>query len=87
MAGSLRGSGPAANGGCIGCQDCRVDRSRAKDNPPLTPGWRALLEADINRLKRVIGGGLRLPTDLCRATEVAIAVSALTGMPELGRPE
>jgi hypothetical protein len=48
---------------------------------------RALVEADIARLKRVTGGGLRSPTDGRRATEVAIAVSALNRMLELGRPE
>jgi hypothetical protein len=49
--------------------------------------WRALVEADISRFKRVIGGGLRSRTDRRRATEVAIAVNALNRMLELGRPE
>ncbi|MGI4808778.1 MAG: IS5 family transposase, partial [Janthinobacterium lividum] len=49
--------------------------------------WRALVEADISRFKRVIGDGLRSRTDRRRATEVAIAVSALNRMLELGRPE
>ena len=49
--------------------------------------WRALVEADIARFKRVIGGGLRSRTDGRRAAEVAIAVSALNRMLELGRPE
>ena len=49
--------------------------------------WRALVEADISRFKRVIGDGLRSRTDRRRATEVAIAVSALNQMLELGRPE
>ncbi|TPG37944.1 IS5 family transposase [Roseomonas nepalensis] len=49
--------------------------------------WRALVEANIARFKRVIGGGLRSRTDRRRATEVAIAVSALNRMLELGRPE
>ena len=48
--------------------------------------WRALVEADIARFKRVIGGGLRSHTDGRRATEVAIAVGALNRMLELGRP-
>ncbi len=48
---------------------------------------RALVEADISRFKRVIGDGLRSRTDRRRATEVAIAVSALNRMLELGRPE
>ena len=49
--------------------------------------WRALVEADISRLKRVIGDGLRFRTDRRRATEVAIAISVLNRMLELGRPE
>jgi len=49
--------------------------------------WRALVEADISRFKRVIGAGLRSHTDRRRATEVAIAVSVLNQMLELGRPE
>jgi len=49
--------------------------------------WRALVEADISRFKRVIGDGLRFRTDRRRATEVAIAVDALNRMLELGRPE
>ena len=49
--------------------------------------WRALVEADISRLKRVIGNGLRFRTDHRRATEVATAVNALNRMLALGRPE
>ena len=49
--------------------------------------WRALVEADISRFKRVIGNGLRSRTARRRATEVAIAVNALNRMLELGRPE
>ena len=49
--------------------------------------WRALVEADISRFKRVIGHGLRSRTDRRRATEVAIAVDALNRMLDLGRPE
>ena len=49
--------------------------------------WRALVEADISRLKRVIGNGLRTRTDRRRATEIATAVNALNRMLELGRPE
>ena len=44
--------------------------------------WRALVEADIARWKRVIGGALRSHADRRQATEVAIAVRVL----ELGRP-
>jgi len=49
--------------------------------------WRARVEADISRFKRVIGDGLRLRTDQRRATEVEIAVNALNRMLEPGRPE
>ena len=49
--------------------------------------WRALVEADISRFKRVIGDGLRSRTDRRRTTEVVTAVNALNRMLELGRPE
>jgi hypothetical protein len=48
--------------------------------------WRALVEADIARFKRVFSGGLHSRTVEHRATEVAIAVRALNRMLELGRP-
>ena len=48
---------------------------------------RALAETAISRLKRVIGDALRSRTDGRRAAEVAIAISALNRMLELGRPE
>ena len=49
--------------------------------------WRALVEADISRFKRVIGSGLRSRTDRRRGTEIALAVGVLDRMLELGRPE
>jgi hypothetical protein len=49
--------------------------------------WRALVEADISRWKRVIGDTLRSHTDERQATEVAIAADVLNRMLELGRPE
>ena len=49
--------------------------------------WRALVEADVSRCKRVIGGGLRSRTGRRRATEVAIAADVLNRMLDLGRPE
>ena len=49
--------------------------------------WRAQVEADISRFKRVIGGGLRSRTDRRRETEIALAVNALNQILELGRPE
>jgi len=45
------------------------------------------VETAISRLERVIGDALRSRTDGRRATEVAIAISALNRMLELGRPE
>lgn len=47
---------------------------------------RARAEAAIGRLKQVIGGGLRSRTHERRATEMDVAVHALTRMVELGRP-
>ncbi|MEO8714466.1 MAG: IS5/IS1182 family transposase, partial [Acetobacteraceae bacterium] len=49
--------------------------------------YRALVEADISRYKRVVGDALRSRTDRRRSTEVAVAVHALNRMRELGRPE
>ena len=49
--------------------------------------WRALVEADVSRWKRVIGDGLRFRTDGRQATEVAIAADVLNRMLEIGRPE
>ncbi len=48
---------------------------------------RALVEAAISRLKRVIGDALRSRTDRRRLTEVAITIAALNRMLELGRPK
>jgi hypothetical protein len=48
---------------------------------------RALVETSISRFKRVIGDVLRSQTDRRRATEVAIAISALNRMLALGRPK
>jgi hypothetical protein len=49
--------------------------------------WRALVEADIGRYKRVIGDAQRSRTEGRQTTEVAIAVASLNRMLELGRPE
>jgi hypothetical protein len=49
--------------------------------------WRALVEADISRYKRVIGDALRSHTDSRQAAEFAIAVGVLNRMLERGRPE
>src|SRR6516164_823950 len=48
--------------------------------------WRALVEADIGRWKRVIGDALRSQTEKRQATEVALAVDVLNRMLALGRP-
>jgi hypothetical protein len=49
--------------------------------------WRALVEADVSRWKRVIGDGLRSQTDGRQATEVAISAEVLNRILDLGRPE
>ena len=49
--------------------------------------WRALVEADIGRYKRVIGDALLSRTEGRQMTEVAIAIVTLNRMLELGRPE
>jgi hypothetical protein len=49
--------------------------------------WRALVEADVSRWKRVIGDGIRSQTDGRQETEVGIAATVLNRMLELGRPE
>ena len=48
--------------------------------------WRALVEADIGRYKRMIGDALRARTKRWQTTAVAIAVASLNRMLELGRP-
>jgi hypothetical protein len=49
--------------------------------------WRALVEADTARFKRMIGDALRSQTGGRQAAEVAIAVQVLNRMLDLGRPE
>jgi Transposase DDE domain len=81
---------------------CIAERGRLEAAPrPLPPGdrcamgwqkasgynFRALVESDISRWKRVIGDGLRSRTDGRQETEVAIATNALNRMLDLGRPE
>ncbi len=48
--------------------------------------WRALVEADISRFKRVVGDGLRSRTNRRRASEVDVAVHVLNHMLDLGCP-
>ncbi len=66
---------------------CIAERGRMGWQRASGYNWRALVEADISRWKRVIGDGLRSQTDGRQATEVAIAAKALNHMLELGRPE
>ena len=49
--------------------------------------WRALVEADVARLERVIGDALRSRTDGRQGAEAAIAVQVLNRMLDPGRPE
>src|SRR4051812_14750516 len=66
---------------------CIAERGRMGWQRVSGYNWRALVEADISRWKRVIGDGLRFQTDGRQATEVAIAADVLNRMLELGRPE
>jgi hypothetical protein len=66
---------------------CIAERGRMGWQRASGYGWRALVECDISRWKRVIGEGLRSQTDGRQATEVAIAADVLNRMLELGRPE
>jgi hypothetical protein len=66
---------------------CIAERGRMGWQRACGYNWRALVEADISRWKRVIGAGLRSQTDARRATEVAIAADVLNRILDLGRPE
>jgi hypothetical protein len=66
---------------------CIAERGRMGWQRASGYNWRALVEADVSRWKRVIGDGLRSQTDGRQATEVAIAAKVLNHMLELGRPE
>ena len=66
---------------------CIAERGRMGWQRASGYNWRALVESDISRWKRVIGDGLRFQTDGRQATEVAIAADVLNRMLELGRPE
>jgi hypothetical protein len=58
--------------------------------PPVCDGlgynWRALVEADIGRWKRVIGEAPRSQTDARQVTEAAVAVNVMNRTLEMGRP-
>ena len=66
---------------------CIAERGRLGWQKASGYNWRALVECDISRWKRVIGDGLRSQTDGRQATEVAIAADVLNRMLALGRPE
>jgi Transposase DDE domain len=66
---------------------CLAERGRLGWQRVSGYSWRALVESDVSRWKRVIGDGLRLQTARRQATEVAIAADVLNRMLELGRPE
>ncbi len=66
---------------------CIAERGRMGWQRASGYNWRALVEADISRWRRVIGDGLRSQTDKRQATEVAIVANVLNRMLELGRPE
>jgi len=66
---------------------CIAERGRMSWQKVSGYNWRALVEADIARWKRVIGDGLRSQTDGRQASEVAIAADVLNRMLALGRPE
>jgi hypothetical protein len=64
-----------------------VERGRMGWQRTSGYNWRALVEADVSRWKRIIGDGLRSQTDGRQATEVVIAANVLNHMLALGRPE
>ena len=66
---------------------CIAERGRIGWQKASGYNWRALVEADVSRWKRVIGEGLRSQTDGRQASEVAIAANVLNRMLELGRPK
>ncbi len=66
---------------------CIAERGRMGWQKASGYNWRALVEADISRFKRVIGDGLRSRTHGRQAAEVAIATDVLNRMLDLGRPE
>ena len=66
---------------------CLAERGRLGWQKASGYNWRALVESDISRWKRVIGDGLRFQTDGRQASEVAIAADVLNRMLDLGRPE
>src|SRR5690242_8581746 len=66
---------------------CNAERGRMGWQRVSGYNWRALVESDISRWKRVVGDGLCFQTDGRQASEVAIAAGVLNRMLDLGRPE
>jgi hypothetical protein len=66
---------------------CIAERGRLGWQKASGYNWRALVESDISRFKRVIGNALRFQTEGRQASEVAIAADVLNRMLDLGRPE
>jgi hypothetical protein len=66
---------------------CIAERGRMGWQRASGYNWRALVESDISRWKRVVGDGLRFQTEGRQAIEVAIAADVLNRMLDLGRPE
>ena len=66
---------------------CIAERGRTGWQRASGYNWRALVEADVSRCKRVIGDGLRSRSDGRQTTEVAIAADVLNRTLDLGRPE
>ena len=64
-----------------------AERVRMSWQKAIGYDWRALVKADVSRLKWIIGAGLRSCTDRPRVTEVAIAVTALNRTLDLGHTE
>ncbi len=86
------GAVPSATAGTAPTQrdgHLQVIAERGRTGWQRAPGysWRALVEADVSRWKRVIGDALRSRRDGRRATEVVIAAEVLNRMLQLGRPE
>src|SRR3954469_23143816 len=59
---------------------CIAERGRMGWQQASGYNWRALVEADISRWKRVIGEGLRSQTDGRQTTEVMVWTTAATGI-------
>jgi hypothetical protein len=59
---------------------CLAERGRMGWQRASGYGWRALVECDISRWKRVVGDGLRFQTGGRQASEVMVWTTAATGI-------